>query len=265
MTAAPVKTKIKVCSNTVRDSRTGVERDCDTPFKGERCPNFKSHVWPGPSGFCQGKFACEGTRSKSPSGKPLKTCEFWLNCPCTCHAEITEMFELTQRERTPVPNPEYIPYESKFKLPPYNDLEAAQPVNPTQAVSKIIKSQHPRVPDILVRDFDTSESANPRGLLAQNVLLACAHWVQQGADSECTTLWVQDYLQEELGMIAPSRGGISAVWSRWMEIGFGFISDNPVRFVCFTKSGVKYGLDALVKKNKRESKKETLNNFMQRG
>ena len=260
----PVATKVKECNLKVRDPLTGVEGTCDTPFKGERCPRFREHVWPYPSGFCQGKHACEGTKPKSPSGKPMKTCEFWLLCPCTCHSDLTEMFSMLGHERRLVDNPEYIPPVSNFVLPPYEDLELVPGSAPEQTKT-IIKSDHEKIPDTVVKDFEQTGSRTPRGLLEQNVKLACDYWVKESITDECTTLWVQEHIENWLDMPTVSRGAIHACWKRWDELGFAFIADNPVRFICYTPKGIKLGLEGIKAEAKRVHRQKVTDIKLGRG
>ena len=64
----------KVCSATTRNQSTGLDESCSSVLvRGvARCPNYANHVLKYRTGFCQGR-QCEGTRPRSPSGKPLKT------------------------------------------------------------------------------------------------------------------------------------------------------------------------------------------------
>lgn len=220
------------------------------------------------SGFC-GTGAHEGTRPKSPSGKPRKTCDPILTfrdkqwkCGCKCHADLDKLFEMSGMPRVTQVNPEYIPEKVVIAMPTVE--ERAARFKTTDAVPpRVIQSPLPdRVPATIERSFTpTSSGRAARGELELRVKQACDRWILDKPEESCTPQWISDWIVETHGVsekgTAPSVGAISAVFDRWTAIGFALIGKKPTRFVGYMPDGVKYGLEGM-KDRARKAKQQGL-------
>ena len=217
------------------------------------------------TGFCSIGH-CEGTRPKSRSGTPMKTCmrilmdhrynKTW-SCACKCHADLDRMFEMMGMERYIEQNPEYKPEIPTYVMPTLEErvsLSIARRAVPTVT----IESPAPEhVPATVARVFTPTVSGRAgRGELELRVKQACDAWVLTQPEESCTPQWISDWIVEEHGVsekgTAPSVGAINAVFERWTKLNFALIGRKPVRFVGYTDEGVKHGLDGLKMKAKMQ-------------
>jgi hypothetical protein len=242
----------KECIRIVRNPISGLDEKCGRrKVRGQsECENHENHVRKYRTGFC-GAGQCEGTRPKSPSGKPMKVCYFWLLCPCECHVRLSKMFDMAEEPRILMDNPEYVPHISTYWMPTFEDIQASRAEEPHV---KVIKSDHEDIPDSVVREFNGNTERAPRGQLEQNVKEACDAWIKLGEPGDCTTKWVSEWIYEELGLPLPSRGAIDACWKRWAKLGFAATMSHPTQFVCYTPEGIKYGLEGLKARHKNQTK-----------
>lgn len=202
--------------------------------------------------------AHEGTKPKSPSGIPLKTCAFWLTCPCECHIMVTRMFEESGVERIPLENPEYHHVESPFWMPnPLDQPLDTAPSNGSGVLSRTVIE--PSVPGATPARIAASYAPTPsgraaRGELESRVQEACDRWLMDLPEERCTPDYVSEFLAEYYEIDPPSVGAIHSVFMRWQSLGFAFIEKRPVRFLGYTPEGIQYGLERLKTKVKREKK-----------
>lgn len=254
--AAPA-TVLKTCNALVHN---GVERvKCGKQYKGTECPNKSNHLMKIKTGYCN-MGQCEGTKPKGNKDKPLPTCSAFTLCACKCHAEIDEMFKITEMERIEVVNPEYIPERVEFnifdylKTPedevPFSDVRVngdgrlEQPVAATTA---------PAVAPLTTRRTDTGRAA--RGGLEAQVLEQCQ--VFAAGNIEATPKMIAEIIADKYKIPTPSTGAIGAVFNRWESLGFAKQARKPVRFTGFTGDGTWVELSQLKARTKR-AKKQSL-------
>lgn len=189
------------------------------------------------TGFC-GVGQHEGTKPRGHNGKPLKVCEFWQVCTCDCHKQITAMFEMSGRERVPVPNPEYVPYQRDFWMPS-DDPDFGLP------------EAHPDVAEggqlvVTDRQVQVTEGGRTRkGDLEYAVQRVCLDWNVEKAEY-CTVKYISEtvFANESAALDKPpSLGAVAAVLSRWEKYGYALLGTKPVRFVMLTPQGREKGLE----------------------
>lgn len=254
--------KVRKCPASIRNIDTGADQPCpQILLPGMLCPNRTNHVMPHPTGFCdRTKQQCEGKQPVSPSGKPMKTCAFWLTCPCMCHTRITRMFALSDEPRRLIDNPKYVPPEHHVIMPTPEEvalLKAQRQQERTPAT--VIESDRDDIPATVLRQYrhDSGTNRAGRGELEQNVRQACDYWVKTEPDEDCDTKWIAEWCYENLG-IQPSRGAIGAVFDRWKALGFAMFFKSPIRFVCYTPEGIQFGLEGL-KERAKQSHNQKIN------
>jgi hypothetical protein len=164
------------------------------------------------------------------------------------------MFLLVGEPRKLMDNPEYHVDRASLYVPTYEDHQARLVESHPEAKLQIIKSDNPEIPDTVRREYtETPTGRLARGSLEQNVKEACDAWIKEGGEEDCTTLWVADWISENLGVLNTSRGAIDACWKRWMEdLKFAIILRKPTRFVFYTPEGLKLGLEGIKAKHDRE-------------
>lgn len=214
------------------------------------------------TGFCNdiGKPAqCEGTRPRSPSGKPMKVCEFHLTCPCKCHYDIDQMYKLAGMERIePVVNPEYVPEGEQFVMPdpvvrftePPSFIGGG-PDGPPIAEGIVAPTPAPSMTPSLP---PTPTGRRHRGELEYQVLEAVNAW--GGDNGLCTPKIVAEWIAAKYTIPLPSTGAIQAVWNRWEKLGIAVQAKKPVRFVGWTGdfNGSAETLERLKASKKRQEK-----------
>ena len=220
-----------------------------------RCENYNNHVLTSPTGFCSGGFKqCEGTKPRSPSGKPMPVCKFWLRCPCKCHLKISTMFQIAESPRVLIDNPEWIGGPTAgFVMPDRTEILKEKAATNQSPDVKVIESDQEDIPVTVLREYKPTESGRAaRGSLEQNVKLACDAYLRRAdATLECSTKWVSEWIAENKEGGLPSRGAINAVFERWLKLGFCMLMYKPTQFVCYTPDGIKFGLDEMKAKAKQ--------------
>jgi hypothetical protein len=176
-------------------------------------------------------------------------------CTCQCHVQLNQMFEMTGLERIPVDNPEYHPVKSPFWMPTPEDLILAR-AQRTAAEPVVIENKVPGVvpPTAVVqRETDDTPSGRRRqGALEDEVKRICDYQVlglYVGID--LTPRFIAEQIDPEE---PPSVGAISAVFERWVAIGFAKVEKKPTRFVGYTPDGIDKGLHVLREQAKRSKK-----------
>lgn len=189
-------------------------------------------VW---SGFCNMK-QCEGTRPRGHNDMPLKTCPFWLDCPCECHAKITEMCEMAGIERTIQENPEYIPPQRTYWMPSDEPNFALPEAMPDLADDGSVA--------VVEREIKvTLTGRTQRGGLEFWVQRECLAWLLDNDGENCTPRFLSDEIARVEGIAPPSQGAIAAVFDRWVKYDYAVIEKKPQRFVKLTPTGHEKGLD----------------------
>lgn len=213
------------------------------------------------TGFCT-MGHCEGTKPKSYSGKPMKTCPFSsADCGCKCHADLDMMFQMANMERQPQHNPEYSPDPAITKIADCLALirEEAYQRSIKSRVRDVVVVQS-KMPDVLppnvVSEFGPTESGRKaRGQLEDEVKRVTDMWVAMAAIGDmqpCTPPWVAERIDPEN---PPSTGAISAVFERWALYGFCTIEKKPTRFTGYTPDGISKGLHVLKAQAKAAGKR----------
>jgi hypothetical protein len=206
------------------------------------------------TGFCSNR-QCEGTRPRSPSGKPLKTCEFFLECPCECHQVLDEMAELTGRGRELRVNPEYVAPVSPYWMPTPEFLAALRRSNlsggtgvPGTSEPAADGDSRPAMPVFT----PTPTGIRARGQLEHEVKKVCDAW---GGENASITI---SFLASEIDPDEPpSVGAIREVLLRWVKYGFATMGTEPLRFTGYTAEGAEKGLDVMkynYERNRRSNK-----------
>jgi hypothetical protein len=245
-------TKLKVCKEFVKEN--GEKKVCDLPYTGDRCKNKDNHVWKMRSGFCEmGQH--EGTKPRSASGKPMVTCKFFATCGCKCHDDLDLLFRMSGKDRIePVVNPEWAPEPREFWLPS-DDWNAAQPISRDAATPAPVRVESPApdlVPATTVHTFSPTPTGRAaRGELESWVKVKCDEWLIENYKMLCTPAWLAEEIAYDQAIKAPSVGAISAIFDRWVKLGFARVAKKPTRFLGYTDEGRELGLDGLKARAKR--------------
>lgn len=211
------------------------------------------------TGFCNNfnkPTQCEGTKLRSYKGDPMKTCEFYLTCPCECHYRVDEMFKATGLERKLVPNPEYMPPVSTFVMPDF----AIDPLGPVAVTSgrviapdddelDVTPPPAPAAAPLATRRTETGRAA--RGGLEAQVWDACFN---MPGEDDLTPKQVVEWIAEKYKIPTPSTGAVNAVWERWVKLGFSTIAKKPNRFTGFSHEGTWEELVRMKGSAKRQQK-----------
>lgn len=204
------------------------------------------------TGFC-GMGQHEGSKPRSPSGLPMKTCmrvyhyrEKTWHCGCKCHVELDRMFQMMDMERYVEENPEYVPVKPTWQMPTLDERVALSIERRTTPTIRIESVMPTHVPATVSRVFTPTVSGRAgRGQLELWVKQACDRWIVDKPESSCTPQWISDQIVVVEDIKPPSVGAINAVFERWTKLNFALVGRKPVRFVGYTDEGVKHGLDGL--------------------
>lgn len=210
------------------------------------------------SGFCSeinkpGQH--EGTKPRDHRGVAMKTCPFWMDCPCQCHWDVDQLFIATGMERLPVPNPEYQLPESEFVMPYVPETMATEvaltplgATTPPDREGTPTDPPAPAVTPLASRRTDTGRAA--RGGLEAQVWEALQTVTEQPLTPKVIAAWIAD----KYTIPTPSSGAIQACWIRWEKLEFAEWAKKPVRFVKFTNTGTWEELQRL-KQSAKNAKK----------
>lgn len=258
----PPAVKKEPCSVPVKNYETLEVKPCGTPiFKGKDCPNRGGHQMPMKSGFCSNG-NCEGTNKKSYRGKPQPTCKNWIECPCECHLQFDMMFKMAEMPRQVVDNSGYVPDRGGFIMPTAEERIAMHALSSPRpaTVPHVEESVAPDLaPPSIVRPYaPTASGRAAAGQLEFWVKRECDTWLVESKDEDvfykCTPGYLAEKIGEAEGIRPPSVGAISAVFDRWVKIGFAVTAKKPTRFIKYTEDGIKYGLDEMKVRHKRSLK-----------
>lgn len=209
------------------------------------------------TGFC-GIGACEGTRPRSKSGQPLKTCPFdSSHCKCMCHADIDELYKSQDIQRIQIHNPEYVKTRSPYTMPSVQEIMAARQEREDVPKARIINEGQTILESAPVSFEPTPDGKRQRGQLEEEVLAVCTAFVKGELEHELLTPVL---IGLEIDSDSPpSSGAINAIFSRWSDMGFAHIEKKPLRFAGFTIEGLTLGVAVLREKHRRNGKLKSAN------
>lgn len=230
------------------------------------------------TGFCANK-QCEGTKPKaSVTGTPMKTCDFWETCPCKCHAQITEMYELAGMDREPPEqSAEYLAWvreqRHQFVVPSLYDSDPMEPLSSPDGTDTPDADERPvatppngaqdptsaPAPVVPVPSFaPTPTGRRARGQLEYDVLAVCIDFAANVYEWEiCTPKLVAERIGKINETEPPSTGAINAVWDRWEKLGFAVQDKKPSRFVEFSVMMPSPAVLERLKNQRKREKKRT--------
>ena len=251
--ATPTQPKLRICNEFIKDDNLKLVQ-CKTRLVEGRCSQRDKHVAKYKTGFCA-KNWCEGQNPKTFSGAPAPTCKSWATCPCSCHTMYDQMYAATGMAREVVNNSEYRAPKGQFWMPSPEEriaLHASSDiVRPNAPV--VVESPLPEaVPVTLRRSYTpTATGRAARGELEAWVKDECDIWVVEQDGTLCTPPYLANEIGRKQGIKQPSVGAISAVFDRWVKIGFANIEKKPTRFISYTDQGIRLGLEGCKDKAKR--------------
>lgn len=259
--------KVRECKASVRpflEMKNGnkVYSVCGAKWLGTGpCPQRDAHLLPMQTGYCFNGW-CEGTKATSSSGKPVPTCEFYITCPCKCHDDLDRLFTMTDQPRILVESSAYVPDSGGFWMPS-DDPEPVLSSPDGVTTPVIIESPAPdRVPASIGRTFTPTPTGRAaRGELEWWVKQHCDIWLIDEPPDLCTPSYLSVEIGRDQGITPPSVGAISAVFDRWVKLGFAVIAKKPTRFVGYTEDGVKLGLEKMKNDAKRKSKLQAKDDY----
>jgi hypothetical protein len=168
-----------------------------------------------------------------------------------------QMFAASDMPRELVDNSEWV-VKPEFWMPTPEERiamhaasEAPRPNAPT-----IVESPLPEaVPVTLRRSYTpTATGRAARGELEAWVKDHCDIWIVEADGSLCTPAYLATEIGRAQGIKEPSVGAISAVFDRWVKIGFATVLKKPTRFEGYTEQGIRIGLEGCKDKMKRSRK-----------
>jgi hypothetical protein len=252
--------KVRTCKASIRpflreEKGKKVYSQCGKEWLGTGpCPNKDVHLLPIKTGFCSNGW-CEGSKATDWRGRPAPTCQFYVTCPCKCHDDLDRLFAMTESERILVETSGYVAPARTYWMPSDEpDIVLSSPNGTTTPV--IIESPAPdRVPASMVRDFGPTPTGRAaRGELESWVKHHCDIWLVDEPGEPCTPSYLAAEISHDQGITPPSVGAISAVFERWVKLGFAVVEKKPTRFVRYTEDGIKYGLEKMKSDAKRRTK-----------
>lgn len=233
-----------------------------------------------PTGFCSPHIPLEaqgheGTSPKSSSGTPIRICDFYDTCPCTCHQEIDQMYEMVGSPRPPAEQSKE--YRALVEKRGHETDKMLEDVYRERYASRALSSPDGASVGFsvegIVPDATRGDSAAPmalpapafaptpsgrraRGQLEYNVLAVCADYAKGVYDwTECLPKLVSEEIGKREQSENPSTGAIDAVWDRWALMEFAERAKKPSRFVRFTGAHTPTDLDLAKAKAKREKRR----------
>lgn len=246
--------KTKKCTAKIRQA--GKHISCGTTYSGERCPNKENHLLKMKTGFCSNGW-CEGTKAKDWRGNPVPTCRMVCNCPCKCHDELDKLFAMTQSERVVVESSGYAPPRRTYWMPSDDPLPALSNNHATTPPVILESPDSSRVPATIRPSFNVTPTGRAaRGELELWVKEECDAWLIDEPGVVCTPAYLATEIGRSKGITPPSVGAISAVFERWVSLGFAVVEKKPTRFVKYTDQGIKLGLDRMKAEAKRSKKRQ---------
>ena len=246
----------KKCTRLVkRQTEQGVKKvPCGGVLKNASspCPNRDMHILPFKTGYCNNGW-CEGIKPRTKSGNAAPSCTFYGTCPCECHDMLDKMFAMSKMERILVEKSDYAPPARTWWMPSDDPLPPLSNSGPTTAPVRVESPAPGYVPPHVAREYGPTPTGRAaRGELESWVQAKCDEWLIEKYDFPCTPAWISEEIAKEQGIKPPSVGAISAVFDRWVKLGFAVIEKKPVRFTRYTPDGIWRGLEGLKVDAKRK-------------
>lgn len=194
------------------------------------------------TGFCTSGFH-EGQRPKV-KGRPVKVCELYETCACSCHDLMDKFAELNGMPRIPMQNPEYVPYNSGIMefIETYRDSDLEPKILGIKSEPVEVALAEAPVLSVSTRLFEPTTRGRAPGQLEEEVREVCNKSMMGLFDEQLTPKFIAQVIDPEA---PPSVGAIGAIFDRWKRIGFAQIETKPVRFVSYTAQGLTLGLNQL--------------------
>lgn len=204
------------------------------------------------TGFC-GTGSHEGSTPVGKSGTPMRTCEFYEECSCKCHVEISQMFETAGMPRLLMPNPQYAKPVSPFLMPDPDDVERMRAeARGSSHQGPMFNTNEPLSVNALKFE-ETATGRRAKGQLEYEVLSICSSYLKGEYDDieELTPVVIARLVDDRN---PPSVGAVGAIFDRWEKLGFAVIERKPIRFISYTIEGMQVGLDNMKVAAKRREK-----------
>lgn len=152
-------------------------------------------------------------------------------------------------ERIPVDKSNYHPDTHIFWMPSDDDTVPSNgssddtlPDTPEPLESPVAANVAPS----MAHSFTATPTGRAaRGQLEDWVKKQCDIWLIEGYHFPCTPVWISTEIGHDEGVEPPSVGAISAVFDRWVKLGFAVVDKKPTRFSRYTEEGLRIGLDAM--------------------
>lgn len=227
----------------------------------------------------------EGTSPKSWSGKPMRTCTDFQNCPCECHYQIDQMYAMIDAPRPePEQSPAYLEFVREQLAAFDNTVVWESPVvaplstpdgtdTPPDDERPVATPSRPALPPLSTDPYHgtarpgfigTPTGRRARGELEFDVLFVCDEFMRDVYEWEhCLPKLVAERIAIMNQTEPPSTGAINAVWDRWEKMGFAKQEKRPSRFVGFIVDGSHRTL--VMMKNEAKSKKRRAQAEQRRG
>lgn len=197
----------------------------------------------------------EGSKPHTRDGEPVKTCELYKVCPCQCHLDMDELYEMSGQERILIDNPEYhrvvgnISTYTLIETPGIMDVNAVIPAN-------VLVSPAPGiVPGALIKEFTPTPTGRfARGEVEFLVKSCTDTWVIENDRHLCTPSYIADNIAKLYGIEPPQLGSIAGVFNKWKDIGFATVEQGPARFSGYTADAIEMGLDRMHERSDRATK-----------
>ena len=254
MATGPTKKAVrsKKCTVKVREGDKHVP--CAVEYKGDRCPNKENHLLKMPTGHCSNGW-CEGTKVTDWRGNPVPTCKMYITCPCKCHDQLAKLFKMTGAERILVESSGYAPPHRDYWMPSDDPLPSLSSPNGSDGPVLIESPAPDVVPPTIERPFAPTPSGRAaRGELELWVKKECDAWLVDQPGNPCTPVYLAEEIARTQGILPPSVGAISAVFERWVKLGFAVVEKKPTRFIKYTEEGVRLGLEQMKLQAKRQKR-----------
>lgn len=163
------------------------------------------------------------------------------------------MYEMAKTPRVPVPNPDYIPYESGIMA----FIEELNSGNMDETAPSLKVTEPKEVPleaaptlALSAKSFaPTATGYRAPGQLENEIRDVCNRYMMGEFEdgTACTPKFIQQTISSEP---EPSVGAIGQAFKTWERIGFAVIDKSPMRFVRFTADGMRFGLDEMKRRAK---------------
>lgn len=247
------KTKIKTCAAMIR--KDGERVTCGKLFT-ERCPNSDVHIMALKTGFCANGWH-EGDKAKDWRGNPAPTCKFILVCPCNCHDTLDKLYHMTDMERVVVDASGYVAPPRRFWMPSDDPLPALS----SPSGSSVPQTIQEGVAGITPPRMDSTFAPTPTGRAARGELESwvqqeCDAWLVDSENELCTPAYLATVISRAQAVAPPSVGAISAVFDRWVKLGFAKVEKRPTRFIGYTQEGLELGLVGMKIQRKRQQARQ---------